>query len=57
MQQTAALDFDIAYFKSTIEQAPTKENGWNLEYEGKVDKDFKGTFYYHNTPSYISKIQ
>ena len=44
MQQIAPLDFDIAHFKSAIEQAPTKENGWSLEYEGKVDSAFKGTF-------------
>ncbi len=42
MQSQSTSDFDIAQFKTVVEQAPTKENGWELGYDGVVDKDFKG---------------
>lgn len=42
MQSQSTPDFDIAQFKTIMEQAPTKENGWDFEYEGVVDKSFKG---------------
>jgi len=40
--QSTSTDFDIAEFKTVIEQAPTKENGWSLAYDGEINKKFKG---------------
>jgi len=36
----SGLEFDIAQFKTVMEEAPSKENGWNFIYEGMVDKTF-----------------
>ncbi len=41
--QASNLDFDIPAFKSIMTMDPNKDNGWGLEYEGKINKDFKGT--------------
>ncbi len=42
--QSSGLNFDIPHFRSTIEQAASKENGWNLQYEGKASKEFSGIY-------------
>ena len=42
MQASSIPDFDIQQFKSVMTQDPTQENGWTLQYEGSVDKEFKG---------------
>ncbi len=42
MQSQSTPDFEIAEFKTVMEQAPTKDNGWSLAYEGEIHKDFKG---------------
>jgi len=41
MQTSTLPDFDIAHYKTNIEEAPTEQNGWKLEYEGHVEKEFK----------------
>ncbi len=40
--QASLLDFNVSQFKTVIEEIPSKENGWKLQYEGKVSKKFSG---------------
>ena len=40
--QKPAINFDVAHYKQIMDQAPTKENGWELDYEGVARKDAPG---------------
>ncbi len=42
--QSSSSHYDVSQFKSWIEQAPTTENGWTLQYEGELGKERKGIF-------------
>jgi len=46
MYSASKPEFDIEKFKSVMEEAPSPENGRNFEYEGIIDKSFKGFFPY-----------
>jgi len=35
---TSSLNWNIPHFKSHIEEQPTHQNGWSLEYEGPIHK-------------------
>ncbi len=40
--QSTVPDFDVTHFKSIMDEAPTKENGWELTYEGPILKEHPG---------------
>lgn len=54
--QASNIDFDIPQFKSVMTQDPTKEHGWSLEYEGSVDKEFKGTTYFPSSRYHLFRL-
>ena len=39
--QSSVPTFDIPFFKGYMDEAPTKENGWKLDHDGPVSKEFK----------------
>jgi len=38
--ENSGLVFDLSTFKLVMDEAPTQENGWTLEYEGSANKNF-----------------
>jgi len=53
------INFNIHHFKSHIEEQPTHQNGWSLEYDGPVHKKAKGiiSFLYFSKPPPLKIVQ
>jgi len=39
---SSPFEFDIAQFKTVMQEASSIENGWKFEFEGIIDKSFPG---------------